>query len=127
MRSPRQPGGNGIKQGFGLPKRYQLTLVVADRLRNHHQPTQAQARQLGNLGSQFYSFIRVDTRLGQPAVHIDLQTDLQRRQMRGTLVAEPLGNLQPVNRVYPVKMLGYQAAFVALDRADAMPLKGQLS
>ncbi len=126
MRSPRQPGGNCIKQGFGLPQCYQLTLVIADRLRNHHQSAQTQPRQLGDLGRQVQGLIGVNARLGQPAVHIGLQTHLQRRQMRWALIAESLGNLQPVNSVYPVKMLGNQPAFVALDRADAMPLNGQI-
>jgi hypothetical protein len=46
--------------------------------------------------------------------------------MRGALLAQALRDFQAVDAVHPVKVLGHQAGFVALDRADAMPLQGQI-
>ena len=71
--------------------------------------------------------VGMDARFAQPAIHIDLQADLQWWQMRRPLVTEPLCNFQPVNGVYPVEMFGHQPAFVALDGSDAMPFQGQVA
>ena len=47
--------------------------------------------------------------------------------MRRALLAEALGGFESVQCVDPVKMLGHQPCFVALNRADAVPLDGQVT
>jgi hypothetical protein len=56
------------------------------------------------------------------AVHVDLNADLQGGQAIGALLAQALRDFEPVDRLHPVKMLGHQPGFVALQRSDAMPL-----
>ena len=43
--------------------------------------------------------------------------------MAGALFAQALGDFQAINRVYPVKMLGHHAGFIALQGANQMPLQ----
>ncbi len=66
-------------------------------------------------------------RFAGATVRIDLNTHLQRRHCGGALLTQALRHLEPVYRVDPVKMLGDQARLVALDRANAMPLQGQMA
>ena len=66
-------------------------------------------------------------RLGAAAIHIDLNTHLQGGQVLGALLAQALCNLEAVDAVHPVKMLGHQTGFVALNRPNAVPLQRQIS
>ena len=46
--------------------------------------------------------------------------------MDGSLLAQTLCNLEAVNRLHPIKVFCHQPRFVALYRADAVPLKTYL-
>ena len=79
---------------------------------------------MGNFLREGLYFGRCQPRFVGAAVNIDLQADLKRREARRPLLAQALGDLEPVDRLHPVKMLGDQTGFVALHRAYAMPFKG---
>ncbi len=57
---------------------------------------------------------------GLPA-DVDFQADLQWRQGGGALGGQPLGDLQPVDAVHPVEVLGHRARLVALQGPDEVP------
>ena len=92
---------------------------------NAHQPAQLQAGQVAHGTGKLQRLLRRQPRLGCSAIHVDLQTDLQRRLVRWALAAQALGDVQPIQRLQPVEMRGHLAGLAALQRADAMPLQPQ--
>ena len=97
-------------------------LEIACRLWNTHEPAQLEPRQPRKRARQIGQRLWSNTGLVGAAVGVDLDAHLQRRQMRWTLLAQALRDLQTINRLDPVKMLGHQARLVALHGANAVPL-----
>ena len=106
---------------FGLPVYRQGAGVVFAGFGDSHQPPQAQPWQHGHGLGQGQCLVWGDTRFARTRVNIDLNAHIERRHFRGSLFAQTLCNLESVHRVHPVKVLRYQACFVALDWSDAVP------
>jgi hypothetical protein len=83
------------------------------------------AGQGGHRARQLERLLGRHAGLGRPAVDVDLQAHLQRRQFGRPLLRQALRDLQPVDRVRPMEMRRHQPRLVALDRAYAMPLQRQ--
>ena len=86
-----------------------------------------QARQSGHGLRQLGQFLWAHARFVVAPVHIHLNAHLQGRQVLGALLRQALGDFEAVDTVHPVKVLGHQTGFVALNRADAVPLQGQIA
>ncbi len=82
--------------------------------------------QLRHLSRQSFNIIGSYTGLAGLPIDIDLNANLQRRQMRGPLLVQTFGDLESIYAVHPIKILSDQPRFVALDGADAMPNDGQV-
>ncbi len=54
---------------------------------------------------------------------VDLQADLQRRQMVRSLLGKPFRNLEPVDGMHPLEGFGHRVRLVALQGADEVPLE----
>ena len=93
---------------------------------NGHDAPQAQARQLRDRLRQSQRFAGRNTGLGGATIDIDLQANVQRREILRALFAQTLGDFQAVYRLHPIKMRGDQAGLVALNRTNAVPLEGQV-
>ncbi len=100
-----------------------LRFVFDSRLGDAHHAAQLQAGQGGDGQRQRQRFCRQGAGFVGTAVNVDLQTHLQRRQMRRALLGQTLGNFEAIDAVYPIKVLGHRAGFVALQRANAVPLQ----
>ena len=89
-----------------------LRLEVAGGLGNRHQAAQRAAAASAATARRQRRRPRAgaSAALARLAADVDLQADLQRRQRRRPLRAQPLGELQPVDRVHPVEVLGDDAA-----------------
>ena len=79
-----------------------LRIKPRDRIWNGHQPTQRQSRQLRHVLRQLQHVRRRNARFGVTAIDVDLQADLQRRQMRRPLVVQALGNFEAIDRVHRI-------------------------
>ena len=95
-------------------------------IRNAHDPAQAQIGQTANLLRERHGVLRRDAGLCDCAINVDLNAHLQRHQGCRALLAQTLGDPEPIDRMHPVEVLGDQARLVALDGADAMPLQRQV-
>jgi len=124
---PQACGIQSIKKASGPFKQSTFSCKIRSRVGNAHQTAQAQPGQLGHRLRQRQRIRRHHARLGGAAVDVDLDAHLQRRQMRRALLTQALRDLEAVHRVHPVKMLGHQPGFVALDRANAVPHQRQLA
>lgn len=100
-----------------------LRFVFDSRFRDAHQATQLQARQHGHSLGQRQRLFWCHASLVNTTIDVDLQAHLQWRQMCRALLGQALGNFEAIDAVYPVKVLGHGAGFVALQRANAMPLQ----
>lgn len=112
-----------IEQGPGAQEQITLSCKVRRRLGNAHEPAQLQTRQARNRQGKFFKRIRCHARFVRATVHIHLKADLKIGQLGGALFAQALGDLEPINRLNPIKSLGHWPRFVALQRSDAMPLE----
>ena len=75
-----------------------------------------EGRNLGKFTATFADF----------AADVDLDANLQGRQMGRALCRQPLCDFQPLDAVHPVKIFCHRAGFVALQRADEMPVQRQI-
>ena len=112
-----------VKHRLDLGKHRAGAGKVGRGLGDAHDAAQLQAWQQRHLLGQRQRLGRRDARLGVAPIYIDLNTDLQRRQVGRALLAQALCNFEPVHRLHPVKVLGNQARLVALNGANAMPLQ----
>ena len=92
-----------------------------------NQAAQLQARQSGHSLRQRGQFFWAHARFGVAAVHIDLDAHLQGRQVFWALLGQALGDFEAVDAVHPIKVLGHQSGFVALNGADAVPDQWQIA
>ncbi len=95
------------------------------RLGNAHHAAQLQPWQFCHGLGQLQSLFGGHTGFVVAAIHIDLDANVQRRQVRGPLVGQALGDFETIHRVHPVEVLGHQARLVALNGANAVPLPAQ--
>ena len=112
-----------LEQAAQRAMRHPLRLEAVGGLRDRHQPAQAEPRQLRDRGGERRRVGRRHAALSRLAADVDLNAHLQRRQVRRPLLGEALGDLQPIDRMDPVEMLGGEARLVALQRADQVPLE----
>ncbi len=94
--------------------------IIPDR-RQTHESTQLEARQIGDRQRQIRHLVGCDPGFVVFSVDIDLDTDVQVSGIMGALCAQAACDLEPVNGVNPLKMLGYSLCFVGLQVADEMP------
>eukprot|EP01136_Pigoraptor_vietnamica_P012325 Opistho-1_new@52130 len=112
-----------IKKGSGPLVERASRYKIRSRFGNRHESAQLQPRQQRKGSRQCQSLRRCHTGLGGAAVNVDLQADLQRRQMRRPLLAQALRDLQAVHRLHPVEVFSHQPRLVALQGADVMPFR----
>ncbi len=105
------------------PMRLALRGFGVRRFWNGHQPAQPQTRQFGHRLRQYSHIVRWHAAFAQLTTDVDLQTHLERRQPRRALLAQTLGNFQPIDAVNPVEGFGHDTGFVALQRANQVPLQ----
>ena len=101
-----------------------LRLEIRRRLRDRHQPAQPQPWQRRHGARQRQRLLGRHARLVGAAVHVDLQADLQRRQVR------PAAARDSRSAIFSRSMLCTQSKcsattprLVALQRADAVPFE----
>lgn len=110
-----------IEQSLGLHVNRHLCVKPLHRIGDGHETAQSQSGQGCHRLGQSQGIRRRHTRFGGAAIGIDLQTNLQWRQMRGALLVQALGNFQTVHALHPIEMRRDQSGFIALQRPDAMP------
>ncbi len=95
--------------------------------RNQHESAHTNARQLFQLlkGWQYFFFIKSGFRL--LGLQVQLQTDVQGRKIRGSLMTEALGNFGAAHAVRPGKILRDVFGLVALYGADKVPFNSAVS
>ncbi len=59
------------------------------------------------------------------ATDVDLDADVEWRQMHVALCRQALGDLQAVDAMHPVEGIRHRTGLVALQRADEMPLEAE--
>ena len=102
-------------------KRLSLLVESVANCRQTHQPTQFQSRQLCNGGGEVAGLRYADPGFLSLAVDIDLDTNVQVFGVAGPVFREALRDLETVDRVNPLKMLGYSLCLVGLQVSDKMP------
>ena len=115
--------GNVGPHGLGAQVQRALGGKVCCGFGNAHHAAQLQPGQWRHGQRQCARFFGGHACFVGAAIHIQLQAHLQGRQVGRALLGQALGNFQAVNGVRPVKVLGHQAGFVALDGANAVPLQ----
>ena len=94
---------------------------VVGRPGNGHQSAQTQTGQPRHMCGQPRKFVRRHPRLAWFLTELDLETDLQRRQVRRAKPVQAVRQACTIQTVQPVEALGDVPAFVGLQRADEMP------
>ena len=122
--SSSMPAARIVSKSAGRAQEHRaLRLEIRRRFGNRHQPAQPQTWQRRDSPRQRQRLFGRHARLVGAAVHVHLQAHLQRRQCGRPLLGQPLGDLQPVDAVHPVEVLGHRPRLVALQRADAVPFE----
>jgi len=104
-------------------ERRALARRIAFGFGDRHQAAQRQPWQLADRPRQCLHVGRRDAALRRLAADVHLQQDVQRSQAGRPLLGQALRDLQPVDRLDPIELLGDDARLVALDRPDEVPLQ----
>jgi hypothetical protein len=120
--SSGRPARGSVPQFAQFAKGDALRLKVVGRLRNRHQAPQLQAGQGGDGTAQGERLIRA-----QPLLLASPETLTWTQTCSGGrwpgAGRQALGDLQAVDGMHPVKVLGHRRGLVALQRADEMPFE----
>lgn len=112
-----------VSQPTQRGKRSALLRGIRSGCGDGHEPTQLESWQLRNGLSQSHRFCGMNPRLAGLLADIDLQADLQGREVYRALRRQALREFESIHRMDPVKALCNQSGFIALERADEMPGK----
>ncbi|MCY1415482.1 hypothetical protein D9M71_309660 [compost metagenome] len=107
-------------------KRGVLGGAIFSRLRDGHQPAQRQARQGADGTGQGRQVGRGAAGLAGFTADVDLNADIQGRQIGRTLFGQALCDFQTIHGMHPVEVLGDSTSLVRLNGADEVPDQGQV-
>src|ERR1700694_3268401 len=96
---------------------------LAGRLGNRHQAAQVKPRKSSDRAGESAHCFEWDAGFGLLARYVDLDEDIERRQIGGALLGQAACNFFRLDRMHPGETLGGEPGLVALERADQMPLQ----
>ena len=110
-----------VKQRRQSVQGFALFFKALSRRWDRHQTAQFEARKLVRQVQKRLEFPRLRTGFGALTRDIDLQADVERREVVRSLVVQASQKLVPINAVDPGEVLRYGTGFVRLQGADEMP------
>ena len=102
-------------------ERFALFLECCPDGRQAHESPQAQSWKCGNGQCELRQGSWRDARLARLVIDVHLDAQVQRFDARRPLLTQSFGNLQSVDSVNPVEVLGHSTRFVGLQVTDKVP------